>query len=423
MSTKPLSTEPYKGTRDFFPEEMALQQYIFETWAKTAERFGYERYDASILEPAELYKSKGAENEEMVNEQTYTFLDRGGREVTLRPEMTPTAARMIAGRRHNLSFPVRWYAIPNLFRYERPQRGRLREHWQFNCDFFGDTDASTDVEMIALAYQTLLSFGATPDMFEIRVNDRALMHDWYTSVCGLNSDQILLVTRLVDKKHKISADEFSLELREIVSNPEQIISGLANTNPEALQIGSTLNTILTGLRDLGIENVVFDATIARGFNYYTGTVFEVFDTSPDNNRSMIGGGRYDNLTSLFGGEPISGVGFGMGDVIMTDFLKTHNLIPDRVRSRAPTLMVIPMASTHNMAAQKVAATFRAYNISSAVDSSDRKLGKKIGVASDREAVYVLVVGDNELATNQYALKNLATGEERLGTLEALAALA
>jgi Histidyl-tRNA synthetase len=169
---KKLSTQPYKGVRDFYPEDMAVQQYLFDIWVRTAESFGFQRYDASVLEPAELYQAKGAVNEELVSEQTYTFTDRGEREVTLRPEMTPTVARMIAARAKELAWPVRWYSIPNLFRYERMQRGRLREHWQLNCDIFGVRDTATDVEIIALAYEILMNFGATDKMFTIHINDR-----------------------------------------------------------------------------------------------------------------------------------------------------------------------------------------------------------------------------------------------------------
>ena len=185
-----LSTEPYKGVRDFYPDDMRVQQHIFDTWSRTAESFGFERYDASVLEPSELYKSKGAENEEMVNEQTYTFLDRGEREVTLRPEMTPTVARMIAGRHKELAFPARWYSIPNLFRYERTQRGRVREHWQLNCDIFGSDDIAADVEIIALAYQSLINFGADPSLFVMSVNDRREMMDFYNSLGICDDDSV-----------------------------------------------------------------------------------------------------------------------------------------------------------------------------------------------------------------------------------------
>ncbi len=171
--TKKLSTEPYKGVRDFYPADMAVQSYIFDIWKKTAESFGYEEYGASVLEPANFYKAKSGE--EIVNEQTYTFIDRGEREVTLRPEMTPTLARMVAAKKRELVFPLRWYSIPNLFRYEQPQRGRVREHWQLNVDLFGVNGIEADVEVISLAYKIMKNFGAKDEDFEIRVNSRNLL--------------------------------------------------------------------------------------------------------------------------------------------------------------------------------------------------------------------------------------------------------
>ena len=199
---KPLSTQPYKGVRDFYPDDMAVQRYIFDIWSETAESFGFERYDASVLEPSELYKSKGAENEEMVNEQTYTFTDRGDREVTLRPEMTPTVARMVAGARQQLSFPLRWYSIPNLFRYERMQKGRLREHWQLNCDIFGANDHIADIEIISLAHQMLLNFGADESMFTVRVNNREEMNQTYEALGVKNHDKQAAITRLTTASTK-----------------------------------------------------------------------------------------------------------------------------------------------------------------------------------------------------------------------------
>ncbi len=416
---KNLSTEPYKGTRDFFPEDMAIQRYIFDTWAKTAESFGFERYDASILEPSELYKSKGAENEEMVNEQTYTFIDRGDREVTLRPEMTPTAARMIAAKRRELSFPVRWYSIPSLYRYERPQRGRLREHWQFNCDMFGSNDVAADVEIIALAYNTLKAFGAKDSDFEIHINSRAFMDDWYSlqgiTEAGLR-DQI---TKLNDRKNKISDKDYLHELRSILKEPfnvKNLKSGIESNDLSQLKDEVPLKMIFNGLSSLGIKNIVFDKTIARGFNYYTGIVFEIFDTSGENNRSMMGGGRYDNLTTLFGGDPISGIGFGMGDVIMRDFLETHKLLPKDIHVTAPTLTIIPTDPTFNLEGEKIAQEFRTAGVRTSVDLSNKKLAKKLSSASDAGAQYVLVVGSDEITSQSFTLKELSNKKEKTGTV-------
>jgi len=407
---KELSTEAYKGTRDFYPEDMAIQRYIFDTWAKTAESFGYERYDASLLEPSELYKSKGAENEEMVNEQTYTFTDRGDREVTLRPEMTPTVARMVAGRRRELSFPVRWYSIPNLFRYERPQRGRLREHWQLNCDMFGVDDVSADIEMIQLAHSVLMAFGATPSMFRIKINNRASLNEYLSKHNITSPESIRSVTSVIDRKAKVSAAEFAHILKEAAGTD----LSLPTETPESVM------RVIEGLATLGITNVEYDPSIVRGFSYYTGTIFEIFDISGENNRSLIGGGRYDNLTSLFGGDPISGIGFGMGDVTMRDFLETHDLLPPSVRITAPTVVIIPTDTSLNAQSLSIASLFRSFHISTSVDLSERKMGKKIGTASDRGATYIVVVGSNEIQTNHFTLKNLKTEEERSGTPEELA---
>jgi histidyl-tRNA synthetase len=401
-----LSTDPYKGVRDFYPEDMAIQRYIFDVWSQTAESFGYERYDASILEPADLYRSKTSE--EIVNEQTYTFIDRGDREVTLRPEMTPTVARMVAKRRRELSFPVRWYSIPNLFRYERPQRGRLREHYQLNCDMFGSTDYTADVEMIALAHQMILNFGADPDLFEIRINDRAWLQEIFDKE-GFDDEQKKAMLALLDRKEKI--DNFHEESKKIAGKNFQL--------PTKIDENSNLGKVIAGLAVLGIKNVVVSPSTVRGFTYYTGTIFEIFDVSGANNRSMLGGGRYDNLTGLFGGDAIAGIGFGMGDVTMRDFLETHDLLTSSIT--APMLMIIPTDEKHNLEGQKLAQAFRNAGISTAVDISTKKIGKKIGDASNAFVTYALVLGEDEVKHKTYAVKNLGEKEEFSGTLSELIA--
>ena len=416
MINKKLSTESYKGVRDFYPEDMAIQSYIFNTWSKTAESFGFERYDASLLEPSALYKSKGAENAEIINEQSYTFIDRGEREVTLRPEMTPTVARMVSGRKRELKFPLRWYSIPNLFRYERPQRGRLREHWQFNCDMFGGDNYAADVEMIALAYQTLIDFGAKPETFEIQINDRALMNRLYTAL-GVKDSDITDITKLNDKRNKISSETYLKELVQIVKDEtlaEEIVLMLDKSDEQT--------DIVIGLAELGIKNVVFNRSLARGFNYYTGTVFEIFDISGENNRSLLGGGRYDNLTGMFDHESISGVGFGMGDVTMRDFLETHKLLPSDLCVTAPTLMIIPNDSKLNLAAQKIAKVFRDRNIKVATDIGSKKLGKKLSDAIEKKVFYAIIFGEDEVTTNKFTLKNLEQNTVETGTLDTLSTI-
>ncbi len=407
-----LSTDSYKGVRDFYPHDMAIQRYIFDTWAKTAESFGFERYDASVLEPSELYKAKGAQNEEIVNDQTYTFIDKGEREVTLRPEMTPTVARMVAGRRRELTFPLRWYSIPNLFRYERPQRGRVREHWQLNADIFGTQSEMADVEIILLASAVLKSFGATPADFEIHINNRLEMKALYTNV-GIVDEQVMSeITRLNDRKNKISGEEYRNALQEITRDPEKtdaIITMLTQTESE--------HPLQKQLASLGVLNVVVDRTIARGFDYYTGTIFEIFDTNPDNRRSLLGGGRYDNLTGLFGGDPIPAVGFGMGDVTMRDFLETHDLLPQNLQSI--DVAVIPMKQEFQVEAEKIAQTIRAAGKKVYVSLADKKIGDHIKQAEARNTKAIIVIGEEELASGTCTLKRLSDGTETTGTIEEL----
>ncbi|TSC67628.1 MAG: histidyl-tRNA synthetase [Parcubacteria group bacterium Gr01-1014_72] len=301
---KGLSTEPYKGVRDFYPEDMAEQNYIFSVWRKVAEEHGYQEYSASILEPAELYRSKGSD--EIVSEQMYVFKDKGDREVALRPEMTPTLARMIAGRRKSLKFPLRWYSIPNVFRYERPQRGRRREHWQLNCDLMGIVGIEAEVEIILLAHEVMKAFGAKDEDFEIRVNSRVLLKE----IFGKKE-----LIQLLDRKDKMETVEFEKKWEELSGEKPNL----------DVQQTNEIKTLIKTLAEGGISNTVFSPTLTRGFDYYTGIVFEVFDTNPENRRSLFGGGRYDNLLEMFGAEAVPTVGFGMGDVTMRDFLETHKL--------------------------------------------------------------------------------------------------
>src|SRR3989338_8422177 len=314
-----LSTEPYKGVRDFYPEDQFVQKYIFEHMERVCELFGYEEYSASILEPAELYRGKTSE--EIVNEQTYTFTDRGGREVTLRPEVTPTLARMIAARSREIPFPARWYTIANCFRYERPQKGRVREHWQLNADIVGVAGIEADVEIIAIAHDIMRSFGADERSFEIRVSDRRFLDVIYDTLEIANETRAH-ITRLLDKREDI--EHFEEKLAEYIGTEKTVslLSHLERTTSSAF-----LEDLRIHLEKLGVTNMTVDPTITRGFDYYTGMVFEVYDTSGQNKRALFGGGRYDTLLSLFGNQSMPAVGFGMGDVRVRDFLETHGLIP------------------------------------------------------------------------------------------------
>ncbi len=402
QNKKSLSLEPYKGTRDFYPQDKFLQNYIFSVWKKVVESYGYLEYDASILEETELYKSKSGD--EIVNEQTYSFTDRGGREVTIRPEMTPTVARMVAQKRRELSFPLRWFSIPNLFRYERPQRGRLREHWQLNADIFGVDGIEADVEVISMAYDIMKAFGAKDEDFVVRVNNRKILQEIIQAL-GLEESKEKEFRRLLDKKEKIS--DFDEKAKEI----------LGKAFEPSTVVDKETQEILEKLKSKGVKNIKFDPYLARGFDYYTGTVFEVFDTSPENNRSLFGGGRYDDLVSIFGVEKVSGVGFGMGDVTIKDFLETHGLTPS---FKPPVKLYICHLEGFLDQASELASTLRKAGLNVSVDLSERKVSQQVKTADKESIPFVLVVGEEEVKSGKYKVKSLKESkEEEVEGVEAL----
>ncbi|MBP7770839.1 MAG: histidine--tRNA ligase [Candidatus Pacebacteria bacterium] len=397
--SKKLPTEPYKGVRDFYPEDFATLKFIFDTWRQVAHKVGYVEYEASILEPSDLYRAKGAENEEMISDQSYTFVDRGEREVTLRPEMTPTVARMVAGRRRELGYPLRYFSIPNCFRYERTQRGRLREFWQLNVDIFGSKSPAADAEILSVAYGMMMAFGASESDFVIKVGSRSYINAAIAEL-GLSDEGAKKLFALLDRRAKMPREEFLQALAEL-SVPESMI--LPEEPP------ADVAEMLGALKDAGLGNIVWDPSVVRGFAYYTGMVFEVFDTHADNNRALMGGGRYDNLTALFDDEPLPGVGFAIGDVTMRDFLDVRGLLPAYV---PPTKLYIATPSPElAYAVQALAGELRRAGVNVAVDFGEKKLGDQIKAASKHRIPWLMVVGENELERAEFVVRNLETGHE------------
>ncbi len=400
MADKKLPTEPYKGVRDFYPQDQFIQKYLFETMARPVELFGYEEYNASVLEPAEMYRTKTSE--EIVNEQTYTFTDRGDREVTLRPEMTPTVARMIAAKRRDLALPVRWYSIQNFFRYERPQRGRIREFWQLNADIIGHHGLESDAEVIALAYAILRAFGAEERDFEIRVSDRRLLESAYDA-CDVDSNERARVTRLLDRREKM--DDFASALRELIQDrADTLIDYLDRTTSTAY-----LEELRTRLATMGVGNVIVDTKITRGFDYYTGVVFEIFDTNEANRRSLFGGGRYDNLLNLFSEESVPAVGFAVGDVTLRDFLETHNLLPAYTPVTELMLCVVDKSAMNH--AITLAQSLRQDDVAVSVNFSGKRIGDQIKQAEKLGIPNIIAIGEDERNRGQYTIKNLQTGNQ------------
>jgi len=409
-----LSAQPYKGTRDYYPEQKRAQNYIFSVWRRVVERYGYEEYGAPMLEPLDVYAAKSGQ--ELVNDQTYSFTDRGGRSVAIRPEMTPTISRMVAGRRQELAYPARLYSIANFMRYERPQRGREREFWQLNVDIFGVERVTADIEIITMADAILKEFGATSDDYVIRVNNRTFISYMMAQFLGLDEVQAQQMMKLFDRRNKITEQDFRDQATEITDDTaivpkiEQI---LAATTIEELPDGlkeseaiSDIQAVFGALEKAGINGAVFDATLMRGLDYYTGTVFEVFDTHPDNNRSLFGGGRYDGLVGLFGAEPISAVGMAPGNTMIENFLTVRGLIPEDSSNTNVYIAVIDNALD---SAQQLAQTLRAGGVNVEVDITDRKLDKQIKTAVKKNIPYVLFVGPSD--TTKFSLKELSTEQD------------
>lgn len=408
-----LPTAPSKGLRDFLPAEMSVRTQVFGHLYDVLERRGFLRYDGPILEPAEIYERKSGQ--EIADKQLYTLTDKSGRRLALRPEMTPSVARMIAGSAKSLSFPVRWYSHPNCHRYEAPQRGRVREHWQINADIFGSDSANCEIEIFELVHDMMAAMGATPDMFVLRVNDRNLLTSALTDVAGVSADHLSQVFALVDRWEKYpreklaeNAAEIGLSDKQFEKLAETLDAGeaLLDELPAAVREQSNLVKVLqSSAGDL----VKYEPVIVRGLAYYTSTVFEVFDTSPENRRALFGGGRYSDLASMFTPQQIPGIGFGMGDVTLIDFLDTHGLTP--APRNEVDVMVIPVTEDLSDAARSVARSLRAAGLRTSTPIEHRKLGKELTRADKAGAVAVVIVGQEDWAAGNVTVRSLATREQ------------
>ncbi len=425
MSEK-LSTQPYKGTRDFYPQDMRLRNWFFGVIRKVLETSAFDEYNGPLLESLDIYAAKSGE--EIANKQTYNFLDRGDRRLAIRPEMTPTVARMVAGKMGELNFPLKWFSIPNMYRYEATQRGRLREFWQVNVDIFGCDGFEADLEVIESAIRIMTAYGADESMFTVRINNRRFFNDVIAVIAGTDAEGARLVSKVIDRKNKVPRGIYEKDLMELGLDEEQIerIDSLYHMSVEEAtalcpeSVGSAeLRDLFDALQKLGLDKYcVFDFGIIRGLDYYTGTVFEVFDNAPENNRAMFGGGRYDNLVGLFvKNAKISGVGYGMGDVTLENFLYTHKLVPETLGAEAKVLV----ARFEDVPYEHYLSTVNALREAGVVSSvylGAKKFGKQIDFAVKEGYTHMVIIGGDEHARGVLKLKNLITREESEMTLEA-----
>lgn len=415
-----MSSQALPGFRDFYPEDLALRTHIFRAWREVARRYGFEEYDGPPLEPLELYTAKsGAE----IEAQLYSFEDKGGRAVALRPEMTPTLARMVAARANGLKKPVRWYSIPQLFRYERQQRGRLREHFQFNCDLIGEAGPLADAELIALALDVMRVLGLGPTDVRVRLSDRRVLTGLLLGG-GVPEGGINEAFQAIDKLERIPRAQLASRLHAAGFSGEANdavfqVAALKDINevrarvagsPATLDAVSTLERTIAALGALGFGDFVdLDLTIVRGLAYYTGTVFELFDAGRTL-RAICGGGRYDNLLASLGGVDLPALGFGMGDVVLGELLKERGTID--AGSSTLDVFVAGVTPEDEPAVLALVRECRDAGLATEFAMGGQSLSKQFKLADARGAAWVAVFGPDDRARGEVALKDLKGGTQR-----------
>jgi histidyl-tRNA synthetase len=405
-----------KGTREFYPEQMALRNFIYEKVRNASQAYGYIEWDAPFIETIDLYAAKSGE--ELVKKQSFVFTDRGGDEVTLRPELTPSLARMIAAKQGELNFPVRWWSFGPFWRYEQPQKGRTREFFQWNIDMLGVNSPEADAELLAVGATFLRSVGLSPERALIYVNNRRLMDSEFDAL-GIVPEKRLDVSNLVDRRTKMEPvkwEAYALELGLTQSQLDGLKDLLGNF--DLWKRSDELTRLFAALEVLGVkEYVKFDPNIMRGLLYYTGTVFEAFDTSGSLKRAIFGGGRYDNLLADVGGQPLSGVGFAMGDVVIGIILQEAGLVPDFQPSPAQ-VMVTVFDENLLLESYKLGAELRSAGVDVMVFPEPTKLQKQFKYADKMKMKVAVTIGPDEADKGLVAVKNLVSGEQMIVTREA-----
>jgi histidyl-tRNA synthetase len=399
-----------KGTRDFYPEQMAARIWLYNTMRSVAESFGYQEYEAPILEALELYAAKSGE--ELVREQSYVFTDRGGSEITLRPELTPSLARMIAQKQNELNFPVRWWSFGPFWRYERPQKGRTREFFQWNVDILGVSSPEADAENAAVLATFFQRVGLSPEQVLIKVNNRRLIDSRFDAY-DIPADQRPAVSSWIDRREKMTPEAWMAYGKEIGLSNEQITNLKEMLADKDLwKQSDELTRFFAVIDALELSNyIIFDPSIMRGLLYYTGTVFEAWEVGGDIKRSILGGGRYDNLTRDVGGDPIPGVGFAMGDVVITLILDKYGLLPKELNINPAPVFVTVFDEQRLLDSFKLASELRRAGLNVVCYPEAAKLQKQFKYADRIGAKVTLVLGPDELEKGQVAVKNLLNGEQ------------
>ena len=411
-----IDLQPVRGTRDFFPDEMRLRNWLFEVWRNVSEQAGFEEYDTCVLEHEELYVRKTGDE---ISKQLYSFEDKGGRRLSLRPEMTPSLARLVLQQEKSLSFPIKWFSMPQCFRYERMTKGRRREHFQWNADIIGQHEVVAEAEILMLLISACESMGLSTNDFRVFINDRRILN---AILSQINVPQVLHseVMVIMDKRDKIPPEALSKMLEEMrmttkqvgqlneylsKSDLEELRENLKNT--EGIE---ELQHLMKLMETAGYKNYLqFDISIVRGLSYYTGAVFEV--NSPEKqHRAICGGGRYDSLLSTYGGETVPAVGFGFGDVVVLDVLKELERFPEL--SRKLDYTIIPFANEQIGTALKIAAELRLQGSTVDCNFSMKKIKKMMQQAHESGAAKAILLFPDELSDDKVVIRDMQLHEQK-----------
>ena len=435
QKNKKLSTQSYKGARDFYPEDMRARNYIFETWKKVCRKYGFDEYDFPILEPYEIFAAKTGE--EIVKDQLYSFEDKGGRKLAIRPELTPGTVRMIAQKYKELVQPIKWFMIGNNWRFEKPQLGRGREFYQLEVNIFGEKSVAADFEIFSIIIDVMTAFGAKKEQFALLLSDRRLISALLSNALKLSEEMQAKVRRLMDKRSKMEKEEFLASLKELGINPEQCRKVEAFMNcclesissiipPEILNENDgykSIKELFEMLNASGLGDYCrFDPSIIRGFDYSDGLVYEVFDKNPKNSRSIFGGERFDKLINIFGDFDLPATGFAMGDYTLLEFLKNWNLLPEFDSKIKYFISVWPQETDKNSNyfkySQQISAKLRekGENCLTWLDKNT-KLEKQLKYADKKGIPYSIIAGEQELKNSTVKIKNMRTQKQETKSME------
>ena len=400
-----------KGARDFYPREMSILTWIYNTAREVSESFGYQEFDGPFLETIELYAAKSGE--ELVKEQSFVFSDRGGNLITLRPELTPTLVRMVAKQQRQLTYPLRWWSFGPFWRYERPQKGRSREFFQWNIDLIGVNSPEGDAELAAIIAAFFKKIGLSPEQVTILINNRRLMDSELNKLMVSDADH-QKVFQLIDRRAKMDSSDWEQYAIEVGLNSKQLdgLNTLLSDN-NLWKNSHELVRFFSAIDSLGFsEYVRYAPGVIRGLDYYTGTVFEAQDLKGVVSRAILGGGRYDNLMEDVGGDPLPGVGFAMGDMVISLILEEYNLLPDGIGKSPAQVLVTVFGDEQMNSSLSIAAELRESGIKVNCYPEAAKLGKQFRFADRISVDFVIVLGPDEISNNQVTLKHLKTGDQK-----------